>query len=104
MHPVLLAHRVVSRIKHRKELHDFRRLQVQWPERQPAPRAVNHFAQTRDQDRHQQHEAQHENEGCPLLPLLHWHRKHQEACDTPQYEGKEVTGQVMGRTEIGEAR
>ena len=104
MHPVLLSHRVIGRVQHREELHDFRRLQVQWSKRQPAPRTVDHLAQTRDQDGHEHHQTQNEHEGCPVLPLLHRYGEHQKACDTPQYEGKEVTGQVVGRAEIGETR
>ncbi len=63
-----LAHRVARRVEHHDQLHEFRRLQVDDDQRQPAPAAVDRLADPGDKHRDEQHRADENSYGASALP------------------------------------
>ena len=68
LHVILLAHGEARGVKHAGHLHQFRRLQVEDVQRDPAPRAERAAADAGHQHDHQQHQADQERQRRQPLP------------------------------------
>ena len=69
-HVFLFAHGVIGREQHAEQFHQFRRLQIEQAHRNPAPRAVDAFADEGHEHQNQQDEGEPEQHRRQLLPAL----------------------------------
>lgn len=81
-----------------------RRLEVHDPQRQPAPRAVDHRAHVRDQHRDEQGNGQHEQPRRHALPGGHGDLERQQRRDERDDQRHDVAHQEMGGRDLAEAR
>ena len=92
-----LAHGVVGGVDHRRQLHHFRRLEIQHDQVDPAPRTVHHPADAGNQHQHQQKAGEQEKLARVLLPPRH--RDHEGQCRRrqPDHHEHHVAHQVEVR-------
>ncbi len=82
VHQRRLAHRVIGGVQRHEQFHQFRRLQIEHAQREPALAAVDLLADTGDQDHQQQQDTEHKKVGCGLLPYA---RRELEAYEAGHY-------------------
>ena len=104
LHVGRLAHRVVRGVEHREQLHDFRRLQIEARERNPATAAVDVLSDSWNQHQHEQHDANEEQPRREALPKAKRHLDNgRRKCD-PEDDEDAVSRKEVRAAITGEAR
>ena len=101
MHDIDLAHRVVGRVEHGEQLHQFGRLQVGKAERYPAAGTIDVAADAGNEDQRQQHDAGHEQVRRVALPELERHLEGDGSGDQADAQENTLADQVVGRLMTG---
>ena len=101
---VHLSTHVVGGVNQHSKFGQLGRLKIHHPQRQPAPRAVDHRADMRHQHQHQQanrHQKQHTRRA---LPGGHGNLERQQRHDKTNHQRHRMAHQKMGRRDLAKTR